>query len=843
MKLDFNFSSTLDNSGWRERAMKKTRMRKSTKRRRAAAEVTRPGSGTPWIAVGTFVACTALGGKMAAPADAQEVGRTGGGLGSTRPAVHGQPTASLHIASGPLRKVLAEFTEATGIVVLPTNEAILDLPSPGVAGSLTAEGALRRLLDGTHVAYRFTSPKAVTLELRVAESVDVAARPGPMSPKYTEPLRDVPQTVMVIPSQMIEEQNATTLRDVLRNVTGISIQAGEGGVPAGDNLSIRGFNARTDLFIDGVRDFGGYSRDPFNIEQVEVTKGPGSSYAGRGSTGGSINLATKAPHTAGLRAGTMGLGTDAYRRGTLDVNQPLERLPVKGAALRLNAMWTGADTPGRDVVKNRRWGAAPSLGLGLGTPTRVTVSYAHLDQENVPDYGVPWVPADNVPLAAYRDQPAPVDFDNFYGLADRDFEKTRTGLATAQVEHDISPSIRIRNLLRHGKTRRDSIVTAPRFQSATSTDIRRTDWKSRDQDDKILADQASLNANFRAAGMEHATVTGVEVARETSVNHTRIETAPTLPLTDLYRPNPQDPYTGGLRRNGARTDGTADSLAVYAFDTIKPTAQLELTGGLRWDRFSLDYESIDAVGAVTPFTRTDEMLSWRAGIVLKPRPNGSVYAGASTSLNPSAEGLSLSASTVTLPPEKSRSYELGTKWDLFENRLSVNAALFRTSKDNARTPGVNAGDPPTVLDGEQRVDGLDLGAAGRITSRWNVLGGYTYMDSEIEQSNTAAEVGREFGNTPRHSFSLWTSYRTRQGLELGGGVRYVGDRFTNNTNTRTAPRYWLIDGMAAYGINQNLTLRLNLNNLADERYIDRIGGGHFIPGDGRLMTLNASLKL
>jgi catecholate siderophore receptor len=803
------------------------------------AAATRPAAPAPWLAMGTFVACTALSGEMAAPAAAQE---TGGGLGSLLPAVQGQAIPSLNIAAGSLRTVLAAFKEATGIAVNVTNDAVLDLPSPGVSGSLTAENALRTILDGTHVTYRFTSPLAVTLELRLRESVDVSARSGPVSPKYTEPLRNVPQTVMVIPSDMIEEQNATTLRDVLRNVTGISMQAGEGGVPAGDNLSIRGFNARTDLFIDGVRDFGGYSRDPFNIEQVEVTKGPGSSYAGRGSTGGSINLSTKSPHPTSVRMATIGGGTNAYKRGTVDLNQPLEKLPVKGAAVRLNAMWTGADTPGRDEVKSERWGLAPSLSLGLGTPTRVTVSYARLDQDNMPDYGIPWVPADNVPLAEFREQPAPVSFDNFYGLVERDFEKTETGLATASVERDLGRSVRVRNLLRHGQTRRDSLITAPRFQAATSTDIRRTDWKSRDQDDEILADQLSLNATFRAAGMEHATVSGVEFARETSINYTRVETAPTLPLTDLYAPNPHDTYGGGLRRSGAYTDGTADSVAVYVFDTLKPTAQLELTGGLRWDRFDLDYKSVDAAGAATPFTRTDEMLSWRAGVVFKPRPNGSVYAGASTSLNPSSEGLSLSASTVTLPPEKSRSYEVGTKWDLLSSRLSVSAALFRTAKDNARTPGVNAGDPPTVLQGEQHIDGFDLGAAGRITREWNVLGGYTYMDSKIEQSNTAAEVGREFGNTPRHSLSVWSSYRTRFALELGGGVRYVGDRFSNNTNTRTAPSYWLLDAMAGYDVNQHLTLRLNANNLADERYIDRIGGGHFIPGDGRLVTVNASVK-
>ena len=182
------------------------------------------------------------------------------------------------------------------------------------------------------------------------------------SPKYTEPLRDVPQTVTVIPKAVFEEQGATSLRDVLRNVPGISMQAGEGGVPNGDNLSIRGFNARTDMFIDGVRDFGGYSRDPFNIEQVEVAKGPSSSYSGRGSTGGSINLSTKSPTLTPAYSGSFGYGSDDFKRFTADFNQPLEKV-LPGAAFRINAMFNDADFPGRDVATNQRWGVAPAVAF------------------------------------------------------------------------------------------------------------------------------------------------------------------------------------------------------------------------------------------------------------------------------------------------------------------------------------------------------------------------------------------------------------------------------------------------------------------------------------------------
>ncbi|HMJ91691.1 MAG TPA: TonB-dependent receptor plug domain-containing protein, partial [Candidatus Acidoferrum sp.] len=234
------------------------------------------------------------------------------------------------------------------------------------------------------------------------------------SPRYTEPLRDVPQTITVVPRALIQQQNATSLRDVLRNVPGISYQAGEGGVPAGDNLSIRGFSARTDMFVDNVRDFGGYSRDPFNVDQVEVAKGPASSYAGRGSTGGSVNLVSKTPYLEHLYGGSFGLGTDDYKRLTLDVNQPIPKSPIPGTALRLNGMWHESGVAGRDVVEDTRWGIAPSVAFGLGTPTRVTLSYFHLEQDNIPSYGIPWVPLNTGPLARFSNDAPPVDFGNFY---------------------------------------------------------------------------------------------------------------------------------------------------------------------------------------------------------------------------------------------------------------------------------------------------------------------------------------------------------------------------------------------------------------------------------------------
>ena len=289
------------------------------------------------------------------------------------------------------------------------------------------------------------------------------------------------------------------------------------------------------------------------------------------------------------------------------------------------------------------------------------------------------------------------------------------------------------------------------------------------------------------------------------------------------------------------TDGAADTAAAYLFDTIEMGSRFEVTGGVRFDRFALDYVSRAATGAETAFERVDEMVSWRAGAVYKPRPSGSIYAGVGTSLNPSTEGLSLNARTAEVDPERSRSYEIGTKWDLFGGRLALNAAGFRTDKTNARTPGINAGDPPTVLEGEHRVSGVEAGVSGTITPRWQLFGGYTFMTSRIVASNDDREIGNAFGNTPDHSVSLWTRYALSQDLDIAGGVQYVGDRFSNNRADRVAPGYRVFDAMAAYRVSSHLTLRVNALNLANERYIDRVGGGHFIPGPGRSVLLTADI--
>lgn len=738
----------------------------------------------------------------------------------------------------------------------------------GVALTTTvvcAAGALPAQTASTPAASD-SAAATVTPEVVVTGQVDPLYKPQQVSsPKLQGPLRDVPQTVTVIPQEVIKEQGATNLRDVLRNVPGISIQAGEGGggLP-GDNLSIRGFNARTDMFIDGVRDYGSYSRDPFNYEQIEVAKGPSSSTSGRGSTGGSINLVTKTPKLNPFyNVDVMG-GSDSLFRTTIDINQPLfvnpgspgvegvsgkgakEVLPVapvaeSGHAFRLNGLFHTNEVAGRDVVEQERWAIAPSLTLGLGTDTRVTVTYMHMEEDNVPEYGIPWVPQNSNPrLSKYSDKAPPVNYDNFYGLRNYDYEKTETDVAGILIEHDFADHIRLRNFTRYARTERSSAITAPRFADVNNSLEINRQLQRRDITSEIWANQTDLSVDFDTGALKHALVVGLEFAWEDQTNRNGAQNT-NQPRTNLFNPNPSDKPFGsmpGITNPANRAE--AQTISAYLFDKISIGEKWEVTGGLRYDHVEADYSSQGS-----SFSRTDDMVSWRAALAFKPTENGNIYFGYSTSFNPSVDGnagLTLNDGNVKLDPEESRTFELGTKWDLLDNRLSLTGAIFRTEKTNARTSDPTDPNDITVLDGEQVVQGFEIGFAGTITDWWRVFGGYTYLDSEIEKSANRAEVGNHLSNTPEHSFSLWTVFDLPGNFQLGGGANFVDDRYNNNANARIAPSYWLFDAMLGYRVNDNVSIRFNVYNIADERYIDRLGGGHFVPGAGRTYAVSASFQ-
>ncbi len=668
------------------------------------------------------------------------------------------------------------------------------------------------------------------------------------SKKYTAPLRETPKSVTVITDQVIRDTGSLTLVDALRTTSGITFGAGEGGNPAGDRPIIRGFNAESDTFVDGLRDVGSQTREIFNVESIEVSKGPGSAYTGAGSTGGSLNLISKTAKQRDFGDASVTLGSDQTRRYTLDINRVLGG----NVAGRLNLMKHEANVAGRDGVDVSRWGVAPTITFGFDTPTRATLSYYHLETDDMPDYGIPLTVA--TPGNPGR-KPVSVDRDNFYGLESRDFRESTTDAGTIRLEHDLSESLTVSNTTRIARTTLDYIVTNPDdSRGNVPNGLVSRSAKNRNSDTQSWVNQTDLTARFDTGGIEHTLVTGVEISDVGVHNRPYVVTPGTSgntcspahlasgDCTSLSNPSPKDAWTGSIARSAATTDTDTETLAAYVFDTLKFNEQWSLNMGLRYDDYETEQKAVSTAGVVTRPENKSHFWNYQLGLVFNPLPNGSIYAAWSTSSNPSGEtggegSDALSANNEVLDPERNRNYEIGTKWDFFDERLGLTAALFRTEKTNARVTNAS-GFQESI--GETQVDGLELGATGQITRNWQVFASYTYLDAELVKSGAAnvgtraAPVyveglydGNEVPSTPKHSFSFWNTYNLTQDLTIGGGATYVDSRFGDTANNIEVPEYWRYDAMAAYRVSKNLDLQLNVQNLTDKRYFDQVYGSHY----------------
>lgn len=714
------------------------------------------------------------------------------------------------------------------------------------------------------------------------------------SSKLTAPLADTPKSITVIPPEVLKATGAVTMTDALRTIPGITMGSGEGGTSAGDRPFIRGVDSTNDVFVDGVRDAGVTTREVFNLEQVEVSRGPGGAFAGRGATGGSLNLVTKTPHAGTTYAGSIGLGTDNTQRITIDINQALG----DDAAFRLNAMHHDADVAGRDFVTVSRWGVAPSIALGLGTRTRTTVSYYHLETDDVPDYGIPYLRQAPVIDPVYGSivfaTPITGHDEDFYGLLNRDFRRQESDIGTVRVEHDFNDHLTLSNVTRYGKTSNHQVVTNPddsRGNVANGYLLRNS--KNRGLDLKTIANVTDLHGDMPLFGLKHSFDLGMEVSREESHNQGYYVTGPNLPAQPgipagagtnvtvgtacsnpalvgapsayncilLDNPNANDPWVGTVSRALGYTDTTTEVFGLYAFDTIEFNDQWSLNVGLRYDDYSTKQKGLTATASTTapfytlaipaPLSRADQFLNYQLGLVYKPVEDGTFYISTGTSTNPSGEGSgefsTLSAAIQILEPEENKSYEAGVKWQLFNDGLLATAAVFRTEKSNARVT-----DPLGVTStvGDQEVNGIELTASGQVLPGWLVFGGYTHLESEIVDGGfqnvggvfvVSATTGKQFPNTPEDSFSLWTNYDITSDITIGGGASYMSDRYADATNRISIPSYWRYDAVVTYALNDNLNLQLNLNNLSDERYITNPFTTHMAQiaaGRSALLTLN-----
>lgn len=792
-----------------------------------------------WMATGALVACTALGTRKATLLFGQD--RRGAAGSNVSPEFSALLVHRFSIPPGLLGDALSQFEKTTGLRVVPSDGKLLSVSSPGVSGFFTDELALKALLAGTGIDFRCTASKTVILFLHAGvQSVEVKAIVPPViSPKFPAPLLETPQSIDVVPQAVMREEGVATLRDTLRNVAGISLAAGEGG-SQGDNLTIRGFTARNDIFLDGMRDFGSYYRDPFDLQNVEVMQGPSGVMFGRGSTGGVVNQQTKTPNLSTAMTGALTYGTDQTKRVTADMNRPLPSLG-RGTAFRLNLMADEGGVAGRNIATERRLGVAPSLAFGLGTTTQWMFSYLHMNEDDIPDYGIPWL----------FNGPAPVPREDYYGFQNGNFLRTYVDMGTATMERMVSPGLSIQNQARYAHYIRDVQITEPRVDPSTSLETP-LDEITIDRNqiavnsiETFLDDQLDATLRFHTGSFAHTLVAGVEGARETS-SPTRLSLTG-VPKTNLLNPDPSQPFSGASRIRSV-VNTTALSYGLYALDTMKLGAKWSVMGGIRWDYFDANYAQ--GVAPASAFKRIDKQPTYRAALVYSPTRNSSLYFDYGTSFDPSAESLSLSAATANLPPEQNRTFEVGGKWDALAGRTSLRAAIFSTEKTNAREP-----DPDNplldVLAGVERVNGFEVEQHGRLTSRWELLASYALLDSKLVQSQYyPAAVGAPLANVPRNTFSFWSAYKLPWRVEAGGGGEFVDRRTASSTApfdpttglVKEVPGYWEFNAMARYPLTERLSLQINLYNLANKYYYDEIHPAHIIPGAGRSALVSLLFK-
>lgn len=708
------------------------------------------------------------------------------------------------------------------------------------------------------------------------------------SPKFTQPLQDTPQTIQVITSNLFNQQGATTLTEALRNSAGVgTFYAGENGATStGDTVYMRGFDTSNSIFVDGVRDAGSISRDVFNIDQVEVTKGPAGTDNGRSAPTGAINLVTKQASLRDALSGTVMVGSDSQKRATADWSQSFGN----ANAVRLNVMAQDSDVPGRDHVSNERWGVAPSLGFGLDSATRFYLNLLYVKQDNIPDGFVPtiglpgWTPQPDLePLVGH-----PVDPKNFYGTT-ADHDDVTSQMATLRIEHDISDALRLTNTTRWGETEQDYLLTSfmgtgrnastgvagniawidPNDLSTYT--IRRSNPTFRDQKNTIATNQLNLRADLATGRVLHNLSTGIELTRETLETRGQAATNGTAwTPANLYDPdwNATGPTWA---HNGADGHGRTDTVSAYVFDTLKFSDSFLLTAGLRADRYETSYRNsavcgtpprapacgTNPIGTVLPFNdlkASDTLLNWKLGAVYKVGDTASLYANYALSQQPpgganfTLSGLGTSADNPALDPQKAETIEVGTKWNLW-NRLTLNLAVFQTDVSKELNTQVldEAGNPTQT--GEKRVQGLEVSTVGNLTENWSVSAGYTLMDTRVEEGAVVTADGTPNLNyTPDEAITAWTTYRLPFGLTLGGGVRYTGGLHRGTDGAIGTPAYtksWTVyDAVASYAINDRLVLRLNGYNLFDKEYVAAINksGYRYTPGAPRTVLLSADFR-
>jgi catecholate siderophore receptor len=670
------------------------------------------------------------------------------------------------------------------------------------------------------------------LDPNAVQPLVVTGRPSIQA--LTATIQQTPQAINLVPKQVLEEQGVASLQDALRNVPGVTLNAGEGG-SHGDAINLRGFPASDDFFLDGMRDTGFYTRDDFNLEAIEVYKGPASTLFGRGSTGGVVDQVSKAPRLSGFADGAITLGTNNEIRGVADVD-----IPISGdAALRIDAMGMRANVTDRDFVFNSRWGIAPTLKVGFGGRTSLTLSLFHQQEDDIPDYGVPFVAG----------RPAPVPRNTYYGLPTDDRFVTNVNIVTAKLNHEFSDQLSVSETLRYGNYWYDSRQTAPHYDptgvvppptAATPLD-QILIWRDRPSSAGVVTTELSqTEATWRvtSGATANTLVSGLDLDSEVASLTRYVNQISQIAPTPLLDPDPFEAFPGTQTAIRQEPRTATDTIGVFGLDTLDLGPHLSLIGGLRFDRFNAQFnEPITG----THFNHTDNIPSPRAALVYKPSDSASLYVSYGTSFDPSAENLSLSVSDQALPPERDKTYEAGAKFLLLHSALALSGSVFRTEMTNAR---IADPDNPSLqqLAGDLRVTGFELDASGHVGKHLELLANYTFLDGKNTTPTSAGLTINPLQNMAPNQANGWAVYEFDGGWKFGTGLNYLDRRVADLSGTTIVPAYLTWDAMLNYRFNAHLSAQLNAYNLTNAlyytaSYFTSPTENHVIPGPGRTVTL------
>jgi catecholate siderophore receptor len=665
-------------------------------------------------------------------------------------------------------------------------------------------------------------------------------------------VQDTPQMINVITQETMREQGVTTLDQALRNVPGITAAIGEGGGGMnGDQFRIRGLEAKGDIYTDGLRDFGNYNRDSFNYEEIQVLKGPSAQAFGRGTTGGAISTISKTPTLDQFGSASGGIGNGAFYRGTFDYNMPIDST----TAIRFNMMGQNSESPSRDYVASERWGVAPTIGFGLGTDTTWVLGYLHQSDNRVPDYGVPVItrPGTNVgaPVTEFG-----IDSTNWYGSV-TDSDNSNIDTVTSRFTTKANDWLKVHNDTKVGHYDRyftptaiscDATCTTAFFDGnpATVPLASRGGPGPFDQAGWGLQNITTGIAEFNTGEYRHEAVVGLDMSYEYDYR-TQYAYVPSRPTTNLINPDPANTTGYSITHSASATQSKeTDSINVGLFlsDRLWFTPEWSVIGGVRVDHFETRYTSWGPGFRVSELDAKSTLVNPRASVVFEPTKTQTYYVSYAKSSQPTGGFVSQAPSPVAttnneLEPEQHQIYEVGAKYGAFGGQLGLSGSLFRIEKNNTKETDSTTG---TILSSgdEQLVQGLEIGATGRLTKDWAITANYTYLDATTVASTTAANIGKGVQFVAHNNASLWTTYDIMRDLMIGGGLAYQSAANLNASNTAEIPSQITFDAMASYQLG-SVRFNFNVYNLFEELRYTQLFSNRVIPDEKRTFMLTTSV--